>query len=191
MLVVSLIVLIWASAVWARPAQVFLIRHGEKPADEKENHLSPKGRQRAAALVPYFLETPELLKFGSPVAIYAQPCTEPKKHSARPIETVEALAKALKFEVRTPAVGDGAPKDAFPAMVKEILEDPKYDGKSVLICWSHGPLPLIAHKFGAEGVPEKWNDDHFDRVWVLTFHKDGKVKCQDVPQRLLFGDAAK
>jgi len=44
----------WACSLHADPAQVILIRHAEKP--EQGHDLSLPGRQRAAALVPYFRE---------------------------------------------------------------------------------------------------------------------------------------
>jgi hypothetical protein len=65
-----LIVLFFASSLLAEPAQVIIIRHAEKPEDG--NELSLEGRERAAALAPYFLANLDLLEFGPPVAIYAQ-----------------------------------------------------------------------------------------------------------------------
>ena len=62
--------LLFAAPLCAQPAQVILIRHAEKPPTG--NMLNTKGRERAAALVPYLLETDDLTKFGKPVAIYAQ-----------------------------------------------------------------------------------------------------------------------
>ena len=82
--------LLGVSAGFAQPAQVIIIRHAEKP--DSGNGLSLKGMKRAAALVPYFLGTESLLKFGEPVAIYAQ-AQRHETSSIRPIETVRPLAK--------------------------------------------------------------------------------------------------
>ena len=60
---------LFAAGAFAGPAQVIIIRHAEKPPVGDD--LTPKGRQRAAALVPYFLETPEVLEYKLPAAIYA------------------------------------------------------------------------------------------------------------------------
>src|SRR4051812_2923021 len=90
---------LWAASCYSHPAQVIIIRHAEKPDDG--NELSLRGEERAAALVPYFLKTGELLKFKTPVAIYAQ---RPKDadSSLRSIETVKPLADALHLKVKDP-----------------------------------------------------------------------------------------
>lgn len=83
----------------AQPAQVLIIRHAEKD-DASGDGMSLEGRERAAALAPFFTGTKTVLSFGVPVAIYAQP----QKHEAsslRPIETVKPLAAALKQDLIT------------------------------------------------------------------------------------------
>ena len=68
--VTLLISVVWVSRLSAEPAQVIIIRHAEKP--DEGNELSLAGRERAAALAPYFLGETALLRFGPPVAIYVQ-----------------------------------------------------------------------------------------------------------------------
>jgi hypothetical protein len=169
-----------ACAALARggPAQVIIIRHAEKP--DEGHDLSRKGRERAAALVPYFLETPEVLEHGTPVAIYAQKSTE-KNRSKRPVRTVKGLAKALKQEVIERAHED------YPDMVKEILGKREYDGKMVLICWEHKAITDLAKEFGVKDPPKF--PDAFDRTWVITFPKGGRPALRDLPQRLMFKDS--
>src|SRR5262249_10551515 len=153
-----------ATSLQAEPAQVILIRHGEKdPDDPKDNHLSLRGRERAAALAPYLLEEKELTRFGPPVAIFAQKAADPKKNSVRPIETVRPLAATLKLEVLTPVE-----RDDFPRLVEDVLTNPRYAGKSVLICWEHKKLAemaeaLVKHRT-VSGAPKKWAwpDDRYD-----------------------------
>jgi hypothetical protein len=169
-------------AAEAGPAQVILIRHAEKPPEGDE--LSLKGQERAAALVPYFLGTPELLEYKAPVAIYAQ---GPKKEgsSRRPVETVRPLADALKLQVI-----DRFTHDDFPQMVAEIVADPKYEGRSVLICWEHKVIPDIARAFGAKDAPDTWHGHVFDRTWVITFKPSGKAAFKNLPQKLMYGDSS-
>jgi hypothetical protein len=162
------------------PAQVILIRHGEKPA---EGHgLNQKGKERAAALVPYFLGRPEVLQYKTPVAIYAQKST-PEHRSTRPVDTVKALAKALKLDVIEYAHND------FKAMVKEISSKREYQGKMVLICWRHQAIHDIAREFGVKDAPKF--PEAFDRTWIISFGKDGKPTLRDLPQKLMFGDSTK
>jgi hypothetical protein len=178
----------WVCPVQAGPAQVIIIRHAEKPPDEAGpdgNKLSLKGRERAAALVPYFLGTPDVLEYKTPVAIYAQGLKK-KGSSHRPIDTVKGLATALKLEVI-----DKYLHDDFPQMVTDILANRAYDNKMVLICWEHKVIPDIARALGAKGAPEKWHGHAFDRTWIITFKPDGKRVFKDVPQRLMFDDSEK
>jgi hypothetical protein len=169
----------WTAPLAAKPAQVILIRHGEKPPEGHE--LSLRGRERAAALVPFFQGDERVLEFGTPVAIYAQPVTD-KNKSRRPVQTVQALADALKLKV----IERFAHED-YAKMVEEILTKPAYDGKMVLVCWEHHVIPDIVKALGVDGPP-RWHGDVFDRLWVVRFHKDGAIKFHNLPQKLLYGD---
>ena len=180
------VLLLAAASAFAQPAQVILIRHAEKPDDPDDIHLNTKGRQRAAALVPYFQETPELLKFGPPAAIYAARPGGGGIKSQRCPETVQGLAKALKVEVLMPWRNDD-----YAKLAKEILAEKQYAGKMVLVCWHHSTLPELAREFKAPGVPATWPDRTYDRTWVLTFPNDGPVVFENLPQRLMFGDSKK
>jgi hypothetical protein len=166
----------------AEPAEVILIRHAEKP--DEGNELSLAGRERAAALVPYFLENPVVLKFGRPVAIYAQS----QKHatsSVRSIQTVQPLADSLHLKIN-----NTFERDDYKKMVAEIKHDQKYDGHTVLICWEHKVIPEIAKEFAADDAPQKWRGTAFDRTWILTATKsDHRYKFDDLPQKLMFGDS--
>jgi hypothetical protein len=155
----------------------------EKPDDG--NELSLAGRERAAALVPYFLGNSELINFGPPVAIYAQ-SQKKQTSSVRAIETVHPMADAIHVKI-----DESFSRDEFKSMVDEIKHKQKYDGRMVLICWEHKVIPEIASAFGADDAPEKWHGDVFDRVWIITFRPNEKPLFKNLPQRLLFGDSEK
>ncbi len=165
------------------PARVLIIRHAEKPDDDSVD-LSDQGKKRAEALPGLFQKSdtrPE--PFPTPDFIFA---TKNSKHSYRPLETVTPLAKKLGLSVNAEY------KDAeFGKLAEEIFRNPKYAGKTVLICWHHGEMPDLARALRATtGVPEKVKGTIFDRVWVLTYGQ-GKVTFADRPQRLMAGDAEK
>lgn len=162
------------------PAQVIIVRHAEKPSTGDD--LNTKGRERAAALVPYFLETPEVLEYKTPVAIYAQKSTESHK-SRRPVDTIKGVAKALNQELIQ------YPREDAMTMVKDIMAKPEYEGKMVLICWSHTGIPDMAKAFGVKEVPE-WQGSVYDRTWIITFNK-GTASFKNVPQKLMYGDSEK
>src|SRR5690348_14777746 len=95
----SIIILLCAafSNIDAIPARVLLIRHAEKPPTG--NQLSIKGKERAAALAPFFAESREWQKYGKIAAIYA---ARPGKEegSVRSQETVEPLSKLLNIPIQ-------------------------------------------------------------------------------------------
>src|ERR1700733_8153295 len=136
---------LFALPLGALPKQAILIRHGEKPKNGV--HLSLKGKERAFALVPFFLDTPELNEHGKPAAIFAQ---NPKnKHSSvRAIETMKPLAKALHMRLNTDYIRDENAKCA-----KEILTNHHYDGKMVIACFEHFALEDLAHELGVHPKP--------------------------------------
>lgn len=195
------------------PNQVLIIRHGEKVGDPKKDNdggrnLSVRGSARAAALPELFVsgmpqtacrlhqKNGEFIgsyqqiplkgvksRFATPNFIFA---TERSKHSKRPIETVTPLSIALAEPINDRFTDDGTD---IKKMTDAILHEPAFAGKVVLICWHHGKIPDIAKALGIS-QPPKWDGKIFDRVWQITFPK-GKATLTDLPQMLLYGDAAK
>jgi phosphohistidine phosphatase SixA len=159
------------------PAVICIIRHGEKPDSKEDPNLTPKGYQRADALAQTFPKN-----FFVPDVIWA---TEASKHSNRPVETITPLAKSLGEEIHK----SYADSD-YAKLAHELLTDPKYAGKKILICWHHGEIPALAKALGAKDAPEKWKAEEFSRVWELTFTGD-EVQFQNLPEKALPDDADK
>jgi hypothetical protein len=167
----------------SHPALVLLIRHAEKSPDEALSvSLSPEGQKRANALLGLFTKSKGRSEpFPVPDFIFA---ARNSKHSHRPVETVTPLAKNLGLKVRA----DIADED-FVTLADELFGKPKYDGKTVLICWHHGTLPDLAKALGATDAPSRFNGTVFDRIWQITYDAEGKAVYTDLPQRLLPGDS--
>jgi hypothetical protein len=176
------------------PRQVLIIRHAEKPDDDRDPHLTSRGAARAAALPALFLIPPTFptrpAPFPTPDFLFA---TKASKNSNRPVETVTPLAKALGDL----PIHDKHAADDFQAVVDGIFGDTKYAGKTVLICWHHGKIPkltlaVVARAKNADKVkdkvPGKWDDAVFDRVWQITFDDQGEATFANRPQQLLFKD---
>lgn len=152
------------------PATILVIRHAEKPADDTDIHLGPEGKKRARALPDLFRKSARRPDpFPLPDFIFA---TKNSRHSSRPVETVTPLAKKLGLDINTSFADH-----EFAKLVHELYTNPKYGGKTVLICWRHGTIPDLVLGLGATGVPDKWKDHVFDRVWVVTFDEQGKAKA--------------
>ena len=167
-----------ADALKTGPHIVMIIRHAEKPDDtngEKNPDLSKQGYERADALAKVIPE-----HFPKPDFLIA---AKKSKSSARPIETITPLSKALHEDI------DSTYKDDdFAAEAHEILTNPKYAGKTVLIAWHHGKIPELAKALGAADCPDKWNSKVFDRVWEITY-ENGVASWKDLPQKALPGDS--
>lgn len=179
-LLLSLIIISFTGALDAKPAQVILIRHGEKPP-EGEN-LSVKGYERAAALVPFFLKTQNLLPFGSPVAIYATKANKQDK-SNRTQQTVAPLAQELNLKVKADYIAT-----EYALAANEIVDNPNFEGKTVLVCWEHHNIPPFIQELGVKAALPKWNGDVYDQLWIVTYKTDGKVEFSIQNQALLYGD---
>lgn len=165
----------------AAPAQVILIRHAEKPAFG--NQLALKGRERAAALAPFFMGRPEVLKFGPPFALYAAGVKD-EHSSRRSIETLQPLADELRLPIHTEFL-----PDQYREIAQKIKEDPLYANRMILIAWEHHAIPLLAQALGVHPEPPRWHGEVFDRIWLITYREDGTADFQDLPQKLLFGDS--
>ena len=146
--------------------------------------LSAAGEKRAGALPGLFMKStsrPDPLP--TPDFIFA---AKDSKHSHRCKETVAPLAKKLGLKVNAKFANDD-----FARLAAEILGDPKYAGKTILICWHHGNLPGLAGKLGGTEAPTHWKSRVFDRVWQLTYAPSGGATVADLPQRLLPDDSKK
>jgi hypothetical protein len=167
------------------PAHILIIRHAEKPpAGEESVDLSPRGKERARALRNLFKKSETRpKKLPTPDFVFATKDTD-KSH--RPTQTVAHLAKKLGLKV-----DDSYANADFEQLAKELLSNPRYAGKTVLICWHHGQIRDLAGKLKAAGVPREWKDPIFDRVWRIDYDKTGKARFRDLPQQLLAGDSPK
>jgi phosphohistidine phosphatase SixA len=162
------------------PRIVMIIRHAEKPEPTdgpKDPNLSPRGFERADALakvIPAHFPKPDYLI-----------ATKRSKNSNRPVETITPLSKALHEEIAS-AFAD----KEYDQLAHALLTDRKYAGKVVLIAWHHGKIPELAKALGAKDVPEKWDDDVFDRLWEIDY-KNGEARWKDLPEHALPGDSDK
>ena len=147
----------------ARPAQIILFRHAEKPDDPGNPHLSPAGVRRAERLVSFMTTNRVVTRFGPPVALFA---THQTRHDngVRTQETDAPLGRALNLPVQTPYLASD-----YAALARQILGDPAYAGKTVIICWTHSEIPRLAAALGVVPRPPKWNAGVFDRVYVISW----------------------
>jgi hypothetical protein len=160
---------------WTGPKLVLIIRHAEKPDTTGDPNLSPRGFERANALAHVIPD-----RFVKPDFLIA---TRKSKGSDRPVETLTPLSKAIDEPIESNVADDD-----FATVANDVLTNPKYRGKVVLIAWHHSKIPELANALGATDAPKEWNSKVFDRVWELTFSGDG-VQLTNLPQKALPGDS--
>lgn len=158
----------------AHPKQVLIIRHAEKPATPSGVSLDARGFERAAALPRLFPA-----QFDTPDYILA---SAPTKRSNRPVETVVPLAQSLYLGIDARFAKDHVHRVAF-----ELLSQPTYAGKTILVCWHRGRIPALVEALGVANPPI-WDEGRFDRVWKVEFAGNAAALI-DLPQRLLEGDS--
>jgi len=134
--------------------------------------------------VPFLTTNSVFLTNGRPTALFAPKLTA-RGHGRRAEETLGPLAEYLKLPIQMP-VGS----KAHAALAKRVLTDPALEGRTVVICWVHEFLPDLAREFCVQPKPERWREDVYDRVWVITYGKK-HAHLANLPQHLLPGDSAK
>jgi hypothetical protein len=178
-------------AATATPAQVIILRHGEKADGYK---LCEIGQERAKALAAYYLgrgAKDSLLGDAAPAAILAitlhslelaspaatswqQPIV---LYSATPGQWQDKKGEAVLLNQRT--------REA----AADVLGNPAYDGKTVVMFWEHRHIAnheLEAEFAGEEvtfrqlfdldaigSVPETWPGDNYDYFWIMDYGTPG------------------
>jgi len=192
---------------------IYIIRHGEKPADpppagpgqpapapappfgidyqgsQNEHSLLPRGWQRSGALAALFDPARGAPPAGllTPAALLSPSYGHPAKTTAhRTYETIQGLSGRLGL----PIVSDFA-EGQEPQLAASVVST--YSGV-VLVCWEHRHIPALASALPAVPgtvIPAEWPGDRFDVIWTFAL-VPGSAPAQyafgQVPQQLLSGD---
>ncbi|WFD44652.1 hypothetical protein MPSI1_003322 [Malassezia psittaci] len=135
-------------------ADVYLIRHGEK-IDDEHTGLSPAGQFRALCVENLFSQPEFQID-----AILAQEYFE-DGHRIRAYDTVKPLADRLNLKV-----DHHCDRDDAKCVKKSIKKAVKKGARSVLVCWEHDALEVIAEELGIKGVEAP--SERFDLVWHIN-----------------------
>lgn len=173
----TLLFLLTALVAHPQPARLIIIRHAEKPADERLADLSEEGRVRARKLVRWLAEGKVLGTNGAPsVLIAARPTA--RGRSLRCEQTLQPTAEHLKLPIRTTHFAED-----YARLARAVLQDASLRSKTVVICWTHNELPDLAAAFGVKPKPSKWKDKDYDSAYILTF-ADGHALLEKTKQKL-------
>ena len=151
------------------PKQILLFRHAEKPSLKNDPGLSASGVQRAQQLVTYIPS-----QFGKPDFIFA---TAQGKSSNRPYLTVEPLANALNMKIHNKIADND-----FNKLATELLTQPTYFGKLVVVCWHHGNIPNLANSLSAPigSYPDPWKGSVFNLILNIVYDESGNASLTQV-----------
>jgi hypothetical protein len=197
----------------APPGTIYVIRHGEKPADpppappgqsppapgppfgidyqgiQDPHSLLPRGWQRSGALAALFAPALGPLQAGllTPGTLLSPSYGDPGKTAGhRTYQTIQGLSDRLGLAIGSP-FGEGQE----PQLAASVVSS--YSGV-VLICWEHDHIPALASSLPAVPgtvMPQAWPGDRFDVIWAFTL-VPGPAPAQyafaQVPQQLLSGD---
>jgi hypothetical protein len=167
-----------------KDAVVLIIRHAENGG--KDQHLAPRGEQRAEAYKDYFLKFTVDSKRREPTVIFA---AKDSKKSHRPRLTVEPFAKAANLKIDTRFGNDQSVDVAADLRANQ-------QGKVILVCWRHPYIPALLRALGAN--PEtflpngKWTGAVYDWVILLSFDQEGHLipaSSRRINEHLLPGDS--
>ncbi len=196
------------------PEVVYIIRHGEKPADplpagpgqsasapaapfgvdyegnQDPHSLLPRGWQRSGALAALFEPALGLLQAGlrTPAALLSPSYGSPAATAAhRTYQTIQGLSGRLGLPIAS-AFAEGQEAQLAASVVSG------YAGV-VLICWEHDHIPALASSLPAVPgtvIPPAWPGNRFDVIWAFTLVPAAapvQYAFAQVPQQLLSGDA--
>ena len=181
-----LLALLAPASASAHPSEIVIARHAEKA---HAYDLCDMGKERAQALVQQYLgrgAAQSLFPPGqSPAAIMAM--------TMHTIDTVSPAAQSWQMPLTAytviPKTGKkGAEKVEENSRTQEaahdVLTDPRYDGKIVVMVWEHKRIANAAleGKFAGQqitlrqllhldqvGAPDTWPDQTYDYFWVVHF----------------------
>jgi broad specificity phosphatase PhoE len=181
------------------PQKLMLIRHAEKPVNPPpggvneqgtpDSHsLTPRGWQRAGALVPFFVLPDKAKGIESPAILYAAGVGgaafvidgEDASKSERPQQTLLPLSERLAPNV--PFI-----TTFFLGQEAQLVADIQTRTGVVLVAWEHKHIPDIASAVCPQ-APQSWPDDRFDVVWILDQVAADGYAFNQVNQTLLSGD---
>lgn len=163
-------------SAYPSPNEIIIIRHADKLIQPNPGPcLSAKGLERSIAFAFYYLK-----KFKKPDYIIA---TDPVNKdiynsSIRQLQTVAPLANilaSLNPKQGFPILHPYASKD-YAKLAFDLLNHKKYDGKEILICWSHTKIAKLLQKLGLKTNIPKWDNSDFDTILILKYNKKGKLQ---------------
>lgn len=188
--------LISSHFLYSIPSQIIICRHGEKSLpssgdsasvqEDKELFLNHTGQERAQALKQYLGIKRvyfDVLEKGQHVdAIFAI--------TLRTVQTISPTADNWQIPIQVyMATGDTRLDGSTEQAVDEIMHNPRYHNKVVLICWEHDHIAsnTVSPEYTLRSllnldqlpknfdVPKVWPDTTFNYFWVIQYDTEKNI----------------
>jgi hypothetical protein len=143
----------------AAPAQVLLLRHGDKDVQRGDYNLSPQGFERAIRLGGMIPAC-----FGPPSYIGVFEFDPVSTKNGRSYQTAVPLAVATGLRIN---MIQGSRDNSF-SVGQQLLKDKAFEGSQAVLIWEHRRLPDLAKGLGWGAMAPIAADD-FDQLIVLTW----------------------
>jgi acid phosphatase (class A) len=164
----------WAHAT---PAQVILIRHGDKDSQRGDYNLSPKGFERALSLGRMIPAC-----FGAPNQIRSFELDPVSSQNSRSYQTAVPLAVATGVNIGI-VMGSKASSALFG---EEVLSSKPFEGAKAVFFWEHRHLPDLAKGLGWSTMAPIDAGD-YDQLLLLSYSAGSKTpKVERLSQEELF-----
>ncbi len=167
------------TAAWAHatPAQVILIRHGDKDSQRGDYNLSPSGFNRALSLGRMIPAC-----FGAPNQIRSFELDPVSSQNSRSYQTAVPLAVATGVNIGI-VMGSSTSSARFG---EEVLSSKPFEGSKAVFFWEHRHLPDLAKGLGWSTMAPIDADD-YDQLLLLSYPAGSKTpKVERLSQQELF-----
>jgi hypothetical protein len=193
-IVILLVAFLASTAAFATPAQIIILRHGEKA---NPYALCGIGQQRSLALAAQYLGD------GASNSLFASG-TSPSAFLTITLHTIELASPAAQTwklpltaysAMPLPKGGTFGDSDAVlnartQEAAADVLANPAWNGKTVVMVWEHKHIAnkklekqyapakvtlrqlLNLDTLGSQ-VPDKWEGGNYDYFWVVTYGNSG------------------
>ena len=184
---IDVIVSLLPLPVLAEPVRIIILRHAEKL---NRHELCDMGEERAQALSRQFLGQ------GASQSLFPTG-QKPDAFLAITLHTIETITPAaqswnlpvIPYEVsgrkEDAAEKEGEINQRTQEAAHDVLTDPRYDGKTVVMAWEHNhiaksklekeysgeqvTLRQLLHLDQTADVPKTWPDSNYDFFWIVDY----------------------
>ena len=204
---VLVIALLFTMPLFAAPAQIIILRHGEK---RNEFDLCATGKLRSKALTEYYLgqgAKSSLFTLSPPAAFFA--ITLHTLEFIGPIAgtwKMPVIAYVVQASHKSPSALTQSLNQQTQELAKGLFENPYWNGKTVVLSWEHFHIAnaeleksfpnqevtlrqlLKLDTLKDPKVPKTWPDSNYDYFWIIHYNADGLPEKFEVVQQI-FGSA--